>query len=174
MQSLKQMHLESLPISQRWLIYEGDEWEVFAYAHKDVKYARMPREWAPRRPITIYKPLKEIEPLALLLGNSRGHRTRCRRPPDAQTRPVLQRKPRVPLLNYAHWSLTVTCGPSDATKWAPNASGTHRSRAQRVLQTHDLTGLMRREGCKPPAHRTHTTGCTLKPPTEDRLHRTHE
>jgi len=30
MQSLKQVHLESLPISQRWLIYEGDEWEVFA------------------------------------------------------------------------------------------------------------------------------------------------
>jgi len=28
MQLLKQMHLESLPISQR-CIYEGDEWEVF-------------------------------------------------------------------------------------------------------------------------------------------------
>jgi len=30
MQSLKEMHLKSLPISQRWLIYKGDEWEVFA------------------------------------------------------------------------------------------------------------------------------------------------
>ena len=30
MQSLKQIHLEPLLISQRWLIYEEDEWEVFA------------------------------------------------------------------------------------------------------------------------------------------------
>ena len=49
----------------------------------------------------------------------------------------------------ARWTLTVTYGPPDATKWAPDASGTHRSRTQRVCQTHDLTGLVHREVCKP-------------------------
>jgi hypothetical protein len=28
------MHLDSLSISQRWWIYDVDEWEGFAYAHK--------------------------------------------------------------------------------------------------------------------------------------------
>jgi len=37
------MHLESLSISQRWLIYKGDEWKVFAWAHKDVKDVKVPK-----------------------------------------------------------------------------------------------------------------------------------
>ena len=74
----------------------------------------MPREWAPSRPTRIYKPLKQIEPLALSLDRNQNHRTRCRRPPNAQTlRPVLQRKPHVNLLNYARWSPTVKNEPLD-------------------------------------------------------------
>jgi len=72
-----------------------------------------------------------------------------------------------PPLNLARQSLTVTCRPLDATKWAPNASGTHRTHAQTGLQTLDLTrlgapdasvltGLVCREGCKTPSNRTHS------------------
>ena len=61
---------------------------------------------------------------------------------------------------------------------APDASGAHRTHAQRVPQTcgspdashrtHPerpvLTGPMRREGCKTPAHRTRTTGRSSQRP----------
>ena len=40
-------------------------------------------------------------------------------------------------LKSARQTPTVTCGPPDATKWAPDA---HRSRAQRVPQTCGVTG----------------------------------
>jgi len=104
-------------------------------------------------PPSIYKPLKEIEPLALSLGKFRGHWTRSREPPDG--RPSASSALELatcPPLNLARQTLTVTYGPPDATKWAPDASGTHWSRAHRGLQTLDLTGRV-----APDASGTHWT-----------------
>ena len=129
----------------------------------------MPKEWAISRPTTIYKPLKQIELLALSLGWNRGHRTCRKEPPDTQTlRSVLQRKPRVNLLNYARWSPTVKKEPPDTLKLAPDASGAHRSCAQRVLQTHDPTGLG-----APDAHRTRAQRGLQTALTPDAEYRTH-
>jgi len=142
----------------------------------------MPRGWAPSRPTTIYKLLKQIELLALSLDNSRGHRTLKQEAPDAQPlRPVLQKQPRVSSLNYTRWTPT-------ALKLAPDASGEHRSHAQRGLQTRGITGRAPEHPVPYPknianaqGHRTRTTGRTLsvrcsqsETPKEVRQHRTHQ
>ena len=104
----------------------------------------MPREWALSWPTRIYKPLKQIEPLALILGKSQGHRTHNHWSLDAQTlRPVHQKKPRVNLLNQARWFLMVKHEPPDALKLAPDTSGAHQSSTQKGLQKRTSTGLTR-------------------------------
>ena len=63
-----------------------------------------------------------------------------------------------PPLNLRCQTLTVTYGP-------PDASGTHRSRAQRVCQTHDLIGLR--------AHQTRAQRGLPTARTSDSHHQTH-
>ena len=117
------------------------------------------------RPPSIYKPPQQKSRWPLSLGKFWGHRTLSRVPPDARTPASgAQELVTCPPLNLARQSLTATCEP-------PDASSTHRTRAQRVCQTQispdsehrmrlALTRLMRGEDCKIPSHRTHTTGRT--------------
>jgi len=64
-----------------------------------------------------------------------------------------------------HQSLTVICRPPDATKWAPDASTTHRTRAQRGSQRRSITGLG--------AHQTHAQRGLQNALTPDAHHRMH-
>ena len=108
------------------------------------------------RPPSIYKPLKEIEPLALSLGKFRRHQTRTREPPDARpSASGAQELAICPPLNLVCQSLTVTYGPPDTTGLVRREFVKLRSHRTRS------TELVRREGCKQLAHRIHTTGRTL-------------
>ena len=61
MQSLKQMHLESLNLTLICSIKRVDEWEGVCLARRDVKDVKMPRELAQRRPTCIYRhPIENI------------------------------------------------------------------------------------------------------------------
>jgi len=51
----KQMQLGSLPISLGWWINEGDEWEIFGLAHKDVSLMKMSKRVNLSRPTYIYR-----------------------------------------------------------------------------------------------------------------------
>jgi hypothetical protein len=55
MQSLKQMHLESLNLTLDSQPSKGDKWEKICSAQEDVKMIKMSREFPKSRPPTIYK-----------------------------------------------------------------------------------------------------------------------
>jgi len=151
---------------------QGDEWKECSLAQCMPQVIKCARVNPQSRPPSIYKPLKEIESLALSLGSNWGHRTRTREPSDARppTSGALELAT-CPPLNLAHQTLTVTCEPPDATKWAPDAFGTHRSRAQRGLQTPDLTGLRALDASG--AHQTHAQRGLQTALTPDAEHQTH-
>ena len=95
-----------------------------------------------------------------------------REPPDARTlRLVPWWRPHVILWTFARLSLMVTCGPPDTTKWALDATCAHRTRMQKVCQTHDLIG------CGAPdasgTHQTRTQRGLQTARTLDSHHRTH-
>jgi len=70
----------------------------------------MPREWALSWPTTIYKPLKQIEPLALFTWQNSGSPNALHEALDAGTEcPVLQKQPHLSSWNTARRSLMVTC-----------------------------------------------------------------
>ena len=123
-------------------------------------------------------PLLFIAPRAKLvvapsLGKTRGHRTRCREPPDAQLqRPVLRRQPRVTSrLNstvaangyYArlhHRTLYCQTHPDSCAESSANSQG-HRTRAtRRTLSVRCSPDPSAERVAKLPAHRTLSTRLT--------------
>jgi hypothetical protein len=79
MQSLKQIHLESLNLTLNSQSTKRDEWEGVCSAHKDVKNVRSPRGSPWSWPNTIYRHPNKIE---LLCSNGClcmviGHAGRC-------------------------------------------------------------------------------------------------
>jgi len=106
----------------------------------------MARGWAPSRPTTIYKPLKQIESLALPLGKTRDHRTLKQEPPDAQhLHLVLRTQPRVHDLNLTRSSITIIFN-----HWAQSS----RHRTCPVLIEHVCREFVKRTGSPDAHHRT--------------------
>ena len=126
-----------------------------------------PRERALSRPTTIYKPLKQIEPLAISLGKTRDHWTLLK---GHRTLNTCVRRSNVSRVSESNGNLQSTgrrvsfqrtrpvhTGPVriELRKLAGSPDASHRTHPKRPV----LTGLIRREGrqtaCTPDAeHRT--------------------
>ena len=56
MQALKQMHLNSLNLTQEYAIKQGDEWREVCSAQGMLEYVKWPKDLPKSQPKHIYKP----------------------------------------------------------------------------------------------------------------------